>query len=1168
MNLFDLFESNRKDVEEARFSHPLVKSKVKFETDNPTPAAMLEYFKTSLVQNGLHWRNKMEQTGLTGMNPIEFVARQKAWSHGYGNMSDKYWNRIKPLLSVENNDVDEGYKVVPSINRDRYTDLSHEGLEGPIRLKSGKVVYYDPKVGQYYDRDSDFYMSHEEHAAHELEEKSNKLGFKLTPTLVNRRQAHALTTGFKKNKFNFEEYEAESLDDELANFRSNKSGPGRAQNPFASAEPAREMPRKPQISPAEIEQRTSQLNRCKQLLDIVNSTKNTDVTLSRIGNYIDKIDVNRFNPGELDNIEKYLSNYVAGAVSKKSRKVSKHGRVTRIDPADVMAEDLPMRGFKVGDVLKYKNSYGNIVDVEISRILPDGRLVIDGPGISYLKVNANDSDIQPMREGIGPDMDDPYEQGWYARWSDANPYQKGTPEHASWAAGQAERESQPNHYDESIEEGKTGPGLWANIHKKQERIKHGSGERMRKPGSKGAPTAANLKAAGKTESVTEGGRLDLSSPEEKAARKAYIKANGHPPPLTPTSVVAKYNPEHDKKIRDYYLRRKGIPQDKLDKMKEDGVSETTGDPRFDKMLKGITGKKAVAKQKKADTKQQSRDAFGSMFGGGNPADALSIRKKGVDEARANTKNARAGLAKREKSSDPIRNAAKEKEDQAMWDMLQKHIAKQKKEPGVAESSEKKTMSRAAKGNEKYGKSGMQALAKAGREGKDLDKVRDKYNKYDESVAEDAKFGGYYKGTQKGAPRPGQSFGSMEESISLNTTVKAIANDIGEPITSMYATLKKMAKQYYDNNGDLKRFGLVAAGVGSRWFQQYYVNKMQTDLYDLTRQSPTHAAELKQFLRGKMIKDNLVMPKSFSDLNKELPEILARMGSKMGADALKNNAKLWVHNKQDYEDFINKLVNGKGGDDDGDGYGAPATVDTPSKDALLGKQRNHAEEIVNDVLRKLSSSVAGDIRNAIARAPNKLQALQQELQRRKIAPPMEEGIAGNMKVRSDPLTNLKQHKDIKMKTPDPFKGMASHNNLASAKARNLVAKGAQTAGPGTGSHKNKALDVKKGLTRNLKHKNKFDFSESANFLTWAVSSGYNVITNPAVYENAKRMYNTMLTEGKDELKPGQYYIWTVHFDDGDSSRIKIKDEKFDVKAYYRKQNKSVVNVDYNWEPHNG
>jgi len=42
----------------------------------------------------------------------------------------------------------------------------------------------------------------------------------------------------------------------------------------------------------------------------------------------------------------------------------------------------------------------------------------------------------------------------------------------------------------------------------------------------------------------------------------------------------------------------------------------------------------------------------------------------------------------------------------------------------------RTMSRAAKGHEKYGKAGMQALAKAGREGKSLDKIRDKYNKYD------------------------------------------------------------------------------------------------------------------------------------------------------------------------------------------------------------------------------------------------------------------------------------------------------------------------------------------------------------------------------------------------------------------------------------------------------
>jgi hypothetical protein len=45
------------------------------------------------------------------------------------------------------------------------------------------------------------------------------------------------------------------------------------------------------------------------------------------------------------------------------------------------------------------------------------------------------------------------------------------------------------------------------------------------------------------------------------------------------------------------------------------------------------------------------------------------------------------------------------------------------------------MSRAAKGYEKYGKEGMEALAKAGRDGKALDPVRKKYDKYDESVEE-------------------------------------------------------------------------------------------------------------------------------------------------------------------------------------------------------------------------------------------------------------------------------------------------------------------------------------------------------------------------------------------------------------------------------------------------
>ena len=42
------------------------------------------------------------------------------------------------------------------------------------------------------------------------------------------------------------------------------------------------------------------------------------------------------------------------------------------------------------------------------------------------------------------------------------------------------------------------PGLYANIAAKKARIKAGSGEKMRKVGAKGAPTAKQFKQAAKT----------------------------------------------------------------------------------------------------------------------------------------------------------------------------------------------------------------------------------------------------------------------------------------------------------------------------------------------------------------------------------------------------------------------------------------------------------------------------------------------------------------------------------------------------------------------------------------------------------------------------------------------------------------------------------------------
>jgi hypothetical protein len=60
--------------------------------------------------------------------------------------------------------IREKQSPVISFDQDRYTAI--DGLEGPFVLRSGKVVYYDPKEGKYYDRDSDMYMSYEDYEAH------------------------------------------------------------------------------------------------------------------------------------------------------------------------------------------------------------------------------------------------------------------------------------------------------------------------------------------------------------------------------------------------------------------------------------------------------------------------------------------------------------------------------------------------------------------------------------------------------------------------------------------------------------------------------------------------------------------------------------------------------------------------------------------------------------------------------------------------------------------------------------------------------------------------------------------------------------------------------------------------------------------------------------------
>jgi hypothetical protein len=58
-------------------------------------------------------------------------------------------------------EVAEGYTVTRGIDKERYQE--RPGLEGPFSTRSGKVVYYDPKEGKYWDPKTDFYVPHDEY---------------------------------------------------------------------------------------------------------------------------------------------------------------------------------------------------------------------------------------------------------------------------------------------------------------------------------------------------------------------------------------------------------------------------------------------------------------------------------------------------------------------------------------------------------------------------------------------------------------------------------------------------------------------------------------------------------------------------------------------------------------------------------------------------------------------------------------------------------------------------------------------------------------------------------------------------------------------------------------------------------------------------------------------
>ena len=110
-------------------------------------------------------------------------------------------------------------------------------------------------------------------------------------------------------------------------------------------------------------------------------------------------------------------------------------------------------------------------------------------------------------------------------------------------------------------------GLYANIHAKQKRIAEGSGEKMRKAGSKGAPTAQAFKESAKTAKLKDGGpSLAVGRGEKLSVDKgAGLTAKGRAKYNRETGSHLKAPQPQGGSLKDSFCARMGPVAEKSEK---------------------------------------------------------------------------------------------------------------------------------------------------------------------------------------------------------------------------------------------------------------------------------------------------------------------------------------------------------------------------------------------------------------------------------------------------------------------------------------------------------------------------------------------------------------------------------------------------------------------------
>lgn len=225
------------------------------------------------------------------------------------------------------------------------------------------------------------------------------------------------------------------------------------------------------------------------------------------------------------------------------------------------------------------------------------------------------------RETYGSRKGHDYHAGSHADYDDDDGQRHSAKKSALRQYKAAGRKELSKEEAEGLEEKR---GLWDNIHAKRERIKHGSGEHMRKPGSKGAPTAADFKASQneEVEQIDEVG----DTPQGKKVLSNYIKRASpklasHAASQQTTNDITNME-YHGKKViqrlkginraatklakeeAEQIDEMKNVPTHKLQALVKRGESDEEGmSPAFGMQIKAARNE--LARRKKAGIKEES-----------------------------------------------------------------------------------------------------------------------------------------------------------------------------------------------------------------------------------------------------------------------------------------------------------------------------------------------------------------------------------------------------------------------------------------------------------------------------------------------------------------------------------------------------------------------------------